>query len=210
MFMQRLLLPLLSLFLFACQATNPARPTYPNLAPLVAQVVQAREAQRAAAEQFQSAQEQVINLANCESGSLRAMHAATVAEHDDAVQAAVAMNSAIDTLAQSADTLFQQWQLETEALTDARLQAESQASLTQSFQSYEGLIEAMRQSAAQADPVLAALNNTVTSMQDSLNASAVAARKDQLDALANDIGALVHQLNSSIVRADEFVASAQQ
>lgn len=210
MFMQRLLLPLLPLFLLACQGTNPAQPTNPNLAPLVAQAVQAREAQRAAAEQFQSAQEQVINLANCQSGSLQAMHAATVAEHDDAVQAVVAMNSAIDAFEQSADTVFQQWQIETEALTDADLKAASQASLIQSFQSYEGLIEVMRQSEAQADPVLAALNNTVSSMQDSLNASGVAARKDQLDALANDIGELVQQLNSSIVRADEFISSAQQ
>jgi HAMP domain-containing protein len=120
------------------------------------------------------------------------------------------MNSAIDALEQSADTLFQQWQRETATLTNARPKAKSQARLTQTFQSYEGLIEVMRQSAAQVDPVLAALNANVESLRDNLNASAVAARKDELDALANDIGALVQQLNSSIVRSDEFIASLQQ
>jgi len=208
--MQRVLLSLLSLLLVSCQATNPAQSTYPNLAPLVQPVAQAREAQRAAAEQFQTAQEQVSQLANCHTGSLQAMYVATVAEHDAAVQAAMAMNSAIDALEQSADTLFQQWQSETAVLTDARAKAKSQARLTQTFQSYQGLIEVMRQSAAQVAPVLAALNASVESLRDNLNASAVAARNNELDALANDIGALVQQLNSSIVRSDEFIASLQQ
>ncbi len=208
--MHRVLSLLLPLLLVSCQATNPAQSTYPNLAPLVAQVAQAREAQRAAAEQFQAAQEHVLNLANCESGSLKAMYAATVAEHKDAVQAAVALNSAIDGVEQTANALFQQWQIETEVLTDDRLQAANQARLAQTSQDYEGLMQAMRRSAAQVDPVLAALNANVVSLQDNLNASGVAARKVELDALASDIGALVQQLNSSIARSDAFIAGTQQ
>lgn len=207
--MYRVLLPLLSLLLVSCQTTNPAA-TFPDMAPLVAQMAQTREALQTAGEQFQATREQVTQLATCEGGDLQTMHAATITEHDNAVQAAVAMGSAIDTLEQTANTLFQQWQIETAVLTDTRLKAANEAKMTQTWQSYQELLQLMQQSDTQADTVLAALNTTVVSLQDNLNASTVAARQGELEAVANDIGALVQQINSTIVHSDAFSASLPQ
>ncbi len=213
MLMYRVLFPLFSLLLVSCQTTNPEpslQSAYPNLAPLVEQVVQAREAQRAAAEQFQATQVRLSHLTSCGCGNLQTLYNATVEEHDAAVQAAVAMSSAIYAIEQTADPLFRQWQIETEVYTDARLKAENQTKLAQTWQSYEGLIQILHQSAAQVDTVLAALNANVVSLQANLNAGAVTARIGELGALENAIGALVQQLNSSMARSDAFVASVQQ
>ncbi|MBK6510952.1 MAG: DUF2959 family protein [Haliea sp.] len=166
--MLKLLLSLLSLLLLACQSSPQptAQSAYPSLDPLVAQVAQSRDAQRAAAAQFEAVHEQLLQLPSCNYGDIQAVSAAVVAAHDDAVQAAVAMSTSIDAVQQVADPLFQQWQIEAAVYTDARLKAASQAKLTLAWQNYTRLMQTLRQSAGQADPVLADFNAAVEALQE--------------------------------------------
>ena len=210
--MQRFSLILMLWVLASCQATNPGggvTPNSPDLASLLVPVAQARDALQQAAVQFQGAREQLAQVAKS-GGDSQAESSAAVTAHDNCVEAAVAVSSAIAVVEESANTLFQQWQIETAVYTDPQLKAENQARLTAAWQRYEGLIQVLRQSAAQMDPVLAALNAHVQSLQAAPVATDPAVRDGALPALQNDIAALLMQLDNAIARADAFAASTQQ
>jgi hypothetical protein len=208
--MRKFLLPLLWL-LVSCQATTSGPDVAagaPDLMPLLQRVTQARDAFQAAAIQFQQAGAQLAE--SIPAGAAQSVSTTTVTEHNDCVQAAVAVSSAIAAVDETANALFQQWQIETAVYTDSQLKAENQSRLTASWQRYAGLLEVLRQSAAQMDPVLAALNTNAQSLQGAATATTVSARSGELAALQNDINALVQQLNNAIARADTFIASTQQ
>jgi hypothetical protein len=210
--MHRLLLSLVLLLLVSCQSTDrgaAALSGYPDLDPLVDQVVQARDTQQMAIAQFQATQAQLSGLSNVAGGDLQARYAATVNEYDAAVEAAVAVGSANATVAETASALFQQWQVETEALTDPRLKAANQARLAQTWQSYQDMIRVLRQPETTMQPVLAALNDNVAYLQHNLSASAVAAREVELGAIEQDITALMQQMSSAVTSADAFIARTQ-
>ncbi len=176
----------------------------------MARVVQARDAQQTALEQFQSARDQLSGLPNVAAGDLQGNYAATVNEYDASVEAAVAVGSANAAVAETASAIFQQWQVETEVYTEPRLKAANQSKLAHTRQSYEGMIRLLRQPEATMTPVLAALNDNVAYLRNNPSASALAARGVELGAIEDEIAVLMQQLNDAITSADAFIASVQQ
>lgn len=214
--MRRLLLSVLSLLLVSCQSTDHGTAAesgyYPDLDPLVARVVQARDAQQTALAQFQSARSQLSGLVTTAGTGPQESYVATVNEYDASVEAAVAVGSANAAVDEAASAIFKQWQVETDvySYTDPRLKGASQSRLAQTRQSYEGLIRVLRQPEATMTAVLAALHDNVAYLKNNPGASAVASRKVELGATEDTVAVLIQQLNSAIASADAFIASVQQ
>lgn len=213
--MRRWLLPVLSLLccvlLVSCQSTDPEtgdKVGYPDLDPLLDRVGESRDALKTAVAQFQSAREQLSQYVGAP-GDLQATYAGTVSEYDAAVEDSVAVRSAIANVDQAADAVFEEWQVEVNVYTDARIKAVNQAKLGQTWQNYEGMLKVLRHSEAKLDPVLKALSENVTYLQDNLNVGAVASRAAKFAVIDKDLEALIRSMNTAIDSSDAFISSVQ-
>ncbi|MEZ5503935.1 MAG: DUF2959 family protein [Halioglobus sp.] len=206
------ILPLLSLLLVACQSATPgasAPAGYPAMGPLLDRVAQSLQAQEAAAAQFQSTAQQLSRWANPGNQGLQTLYDATVTDYNASIDAAVTMGSSVDAVDAAANTIFQQWQIEIEVYTDPVLKAENKAKLEASWQRYASLIQVLRQTTGQVNPVLAQLNQDVTHLRQNLNENALASRQRELEATINAIGALVEQINAAASASRSYIQSMQ-
>jgi hypothetical protein len=210
--MRRLLFPIISLLLMFHQSAGFAaseQSGYPSLEPLLARVEQSVAAQQAAAEQFQKARQSLSALAGSETDDVQPLYATTFHDYNDSIEAAVAMGSAIAAVDEAANAIFQEWEEEIAIFTDARLKADNEARLTQVWQSYQSLMNTLRQSESESDSVLAALKSNVTYFKYNLNAAGVASRRDALSADDKKIASLINAINTSIAGSDAFIRGVQ-
>lgn len=210
--MRKLILPVMSLLLVACQSAYygaAEQMGYHKRDILVDRVEESRDAQQEAEEQFQSALEQLSELANFDGGDLEDMYDAMVDEYDDSVEAAAAVSDRIAAVDHVAEALFDEWQDEIEAYTNTRLKADSQTKLRETRRRYDGMIKVLRKSEVKMDPVLAALKDNVMYLKHNLNARAVASLKVEFGAIEDDIEALIREMRKAIASSDAFIESMQ-
>lgn len=211
--MYRWLVPLLVLILASCQSANPKsaeQADHPGLGPLVDSVQESQAALKAAADQFQSVGNQLWTMAAGNASSTEAAVLATEQHYDDAVDAAAAVGAANAAVDQAADTVFRQWQIEDGVFTDPRLKADSQAKLTEAWQEYQVVSQALQQAVADMDPVLAELNRAMVFLKANPTTSAVASRTRALGTLQSSIQGLVDNLNSTVTSTDIFLLSVKR
>ncbi len=174
---------------------------------LVDRVVDARDAQADAEEQFQSAQEQLISLIDFDGGELEDVYEALSDEYENSAGAAEEVAERIDAIESVADALFDEWADELEQYSNARLKADSQRKLSETQRRYKTLVTAMRRSEKKMDPVLAALKDNVLYLKHNLNARAVAALKTEFTQIDRDIDVLITEMRKAIASSDEFIDS---
>lgn len=208
--MRRWLISLVSLLLVSCQTGGGVpgeQPPDPDLGVLESRVEQYREAQQAALEQFESCAQQLSQWSNAGSADLQGLYAATVRANDDSIEAATAVSAALAAMEEAAGTAFQQWQVEVDVYTDTRLKADSQARLGQTWQGYEGMMQALRQSEVKMDNVLAALNANMKYVQANLSAAGIANHQSELQALLSDLQELLRKMTIALDSSEAFLDS---
>jgi hypothetical protein len=212
--MKRLIvLPLLALFLVACQSAYyevAEQVGYHKREILVDRVEDARDSQVEAEEQFQSAQEHLLALIEFDGGELQDAYEDLADEYDAADSAASEVRSRIDAIEDVAGALFDEWQDELEEYTNTRLKADSEKKLRETKRRYAGLIKSMRRSEDRMEPVLGALKDNVLYLKHNLNAQAVAALKVEFGKIDRDIDALITEMKKSIANSNEFIDSLKQ
>jgi hypothetical protein len=210
--MRRLCLPLLALFLVACQSAYygaAEQMGYHKRDILVDRVEDSRDAQQEAEEQFQSALEQLSELTNFDGGDLEDMYDAMAEEYEDSVEAADLVRERIRAVDHVALALFDEWQDEIEQYSNARLKSDSQTKLRETRRRYDRMIRVLRKSEAKMDPVLTALNDNVMYLKHNLNARAVASLKIEFGAIEDEVEALILEMRKAIASSDDFIQSMQ-
>ncbi|MEE4662066.1 MAG: DUF2959 domain-containing protein [Halieaceae bacterium] len=200
----------MTLLLSACESTYYAaaeRVGYHKREILVDRVVDARDAQSEAEEQFESAQAQLLSLIDFDGGDLQDIYEALSDEYDASADAAQEVRDRIDSIESVANALFEEWTDELEQYSNARLKADSQRKLAETRRRYEKLVRAMRASEQKMEPVLAALKDNVLYLKHNLNARAVAALKTEFSQIDRDIDVLIAEMRKAIASSDEFIDS---
>jgi hypothetical protein len=172
---------------------------------LVDRVEDAREAQEAAKEQFESALAQFIAVTNFEGGELERQYNNLKDEYERSESRAKAVHERIDEVDRVAGDLFAEWTRELKEYTDPNLRRSSQKQLTATQARYKKLITVMRSAEKRLDPVLAAFRDRVLFLKHNLNAQAIASLRAERAKVEADISTLVGHMNRSIQEADAFI-----
>ena len=172
---------------------------------LVNRVDDAREAQQAAKQQFESALAQFIATTNFSGGELERQYNKLKDAYDDSDTRAQAVRKRIDEVDRVAKDLFKEWDQELKQYTDPALRRPSQTQLDATKARYQKLITVMRRAEKKLDPVLNAFRDRVLYLKHNLNARAIASLRAERAKVEADIGALVEDMNRSIREADAFI-----
>lgn len=174
---------------------------------LVARVEDARDAQKDAKEQFQSALEKFSAVVEFEGGELEEKYKGLKAEFERSESKADAVRGRIEDVEDVAEALFREWESELGQYTNERLRRSSEQKLDETRRSYSQLISAMKRAESKIAPVLSAFRDQVLFLKHNLNAQAVASLREELVSVEADIASLIKEMEASIAEADEFIGA---
>jgi len=172
---------------------------------LVSRVEDARDAQQAAKDQFQSALEKFSDVTGFEGGKLEAKYNQLRAELDASESKAKAVRKRIADVENVAGALFDEWESELGQYSDENLRRSSREKLEQTRQRYSQLIGAMKRAETKMEPVLSVFRDQVLFLKHNLNAQAIASLHDQMISVEADITALIREMEASIAEANAFI-----
>jgi len=168
-------------------------------------VQEAREDQKAAAEQFKDALTKLKELYRFEGGDLEKTYNTLKAEYDRSVSKADTVKNRIRKVDQIAADLFAEWEQEMRSISNPRLRDDSRLKLQQTQRRYEELRQAMQRAERGMEPVLAQLRDQVLYLKHNLNAQAIGALKGEALDIEKEIQQLIRDMNAAIAQADAFI-----
>lgn len=172
-------------------------------------VVEARDEQQAAGEQFKDALTRLKEISGYQGGELEAKYNKLKASYDDAASRAAAVGSRIRGVEDVAGALFAEWEKEIAQIGTPALAADSRTKLSQTRARYEQMHAALVKAEGTMAPVLRQLNDYVLYLKHNLNAQAIASLSGTSATIQTDISNLISQMNQSIAEADAFVKTLQ-
>jgi hypothetical protein len=172
---------------------------------MVNRVVDARDAQQETAEQFEDALDKFIEVTNYSGGKLEDKYRTLKGEYEKSQKKADEVTERINKVEEVSQSLFEQWQDETEEYTSDLLRAKSIDQLKKTRAKYSEMMLAMRQAEEKMAPVLAAFKDQVLFLKHNLNAQAVAQLKNELTRIELDTQQLIKQMKKSIDEANKFI-----
>lgn len=176
---------------------------------LVERVEHARDAQRDAKQQFQSALERYRSVVQVNGGELEKRYDALDADYKASEASAREVRGRIAAVEDVAGALFDEWDDELDQYHDTRLRAISAEELTRTRQAYKALLQRMKAAEKRIDPVLGALHDQVLFLKHNLNARAIGALQGEYVSLQGNVDQLVRDMQRSIDEADAFVRRLQ-
>ncbi len=172
---------------------------------LVDRVVDAREDQVEAQEQFKTTLEKFQELNNFDGGDVQRMYESFSDEYDDSVDAAETVSKRIEKIRQVAGDMFTEWEGELEEYTSADLRRRSEQQLAQTKSRYNELIGSMERAEASMQPVLNAFKDQVLSLRHTLNTLAINSLENEVVKIGGDVGRLIENMERSIAEAESFI-----
>jgi len=173
---------------------------------LVANVEDARDAQKEAQEQFKDALERFGSVVEIEETGLKKAYDRLSDEYDDSKDAAEDVSDEIDDVEQVATDLFAEWEKEINEYTDPNLRNNSKQQLSETKSRYGEMLKSMQAAERSMEPVLKTFRDNVLFLKHNLNAQAVGSLKNTFENLEGDIDKLIEQMNRSIERSNQFIA----
>lgn len=176
---------------------------------LVEEVGEARDAQEAAKEQFESALEQFSAATGFHGGELEDVYRKLKRALESSESKVGAVREEIDSVERVAGALFREWETELDQYASADLRRSSEQQMAQTQQRYGQLIGAMKRAESKMEPVLIAFRDQVLFLKHNLNAQAIASLQNQLDVIRSDVSALIREMEASIAESNAFIAAMQ-
>ncbi len=173
---------------------------------LVDRVESARDSQKAAKQQFNSALEQFGSVVSYHGGDLEAKYRQLNDEYEDSVDAAEKVGERIRAVEKVSKDLFKEWQKELDNYSNAKLRRESARQLRATQQEYDTLMRAMKQAEAKIQPVLEVFQDQVLYLKHNLNARAISSLQSEYQTIQSDVNRLVREMEKSINKANAFIA----
>lgn len=177
---------------------------------LADRVVEARDSQQEAKEQFASALDRFDALLGLDGGDLEERYRALAAEYEDSRERAEDVRERIALVEDVAGALFDEWEDELGEYESRELRARSRERLRETKRRFERLMAAMRRAEARMNPVLETFQDQVLYLKHNLNARAVASLSGELSAVESDVDALVRAMEASIREANSFIAAMER
>jgi DUF2959 family protein len=176
---------------------------------LVDRVEDGREAQSEAKEQFAATLERFQELTGVEPDDLDEAYEDLADEQQSCESRAKEVRERIAAIEEVSADLFAEWESEIESMSSKDLQRQSRETMTSSRERYAELISAMKKAEAQMDPVLTAFRDHVLFLKHNLNARAISSLETTVSQIEGDVARLIAEMQASIEKADEFIASMQ-
>jgi len=174
---------------------------------LVDRIEDTRDAQEEAQEQFSSALEQYRSVINVDAGELESVYDRMNAEYERSERRADEVRARIDSVESVAEDLFEEWEEEIDAYSDASLARQSQRMLSDTKTEYARLLKSMQRAERSMDPVLTLFKDQVLFLRHNLNARAIGALKGELTTIERATEELISEMQKSIDEASRFIES---
>ena len=174
---------------------------------LVDRIDDASEAQEDAKEQFASALDQYRSVIEFDGGDLEEIYDRLNDEYERSEARAAEVSDRIDSVETVAGDLFEEWEEEIEAYSDASLAARSRQLLGETRAEYATVIAAMRRAEQSMQPVLTLFNDQVMFLRHNLNARAIGSLETELDSIEAATAELIREMERSIAEASRFIKS---
>jgi chromosome segregation ATPase len=168
-------------------------------------VVEARDDQKVAQEQFKDALTRLKEITQYDGGALEKTYNSLKDEYDDCAKQAETVHKRIREVETVASDLFAEWEKENAQIGTPSLRDSSRQQLEDTRGRYNELHTALKSAEQSMTPVLSQFHDYVLYLKHNLNAQAIASLKGQAASIQGDITRLIEQMNRSITRADEFV-----
>ena len=173
---------------------------------LVERVVEAKEVQTVAQEQFQSALEAFQNTTGFEGGELEAYYKKIKKEYDRSVDRADAVKGKIDDVESASKQLFSEWSEEIADMNSPEYRAKAEDQKREAESRYQELVGKMREAESKMYPVLEKFEDRVLYIKSSLNFAAISSLEGDLGDIEDDVADLIADMRASIEEADAFIA----
>lgn len=177
---------------------------------LMDRVVEARDTQEDAQEQFKSALEQFKSVVKVDGGELEKVYQRLNSEYEKSDAAANEIRDQIAGIESVADALFDEWEDELKEYSDRSLRNDSEQKLKATRAKYSQLVKAMKQAEDRLTPVLSTMYDQVLYLKHNLNARAVRALQDEVIAIDRDVQVLLQAMSESIEQADVFIREMKE
>jgi hypothetical protein len=177
---------------------------------MVDRVQDARDAQKEAKEQFESALEKFSSVLGFQGGDLQEKYDQLKDEYEESATKADAVRNRIAAVEDVAEDLFAEWQEELSQYTSSSLRRSSARKLRETKNKYAQLIGAMKRAERKIDPVLSAFHDQVLYLKHNLNAQAIASLQSELATIETDVARLIREMEASIKEADSFISSMEK
>lgn len=176
---------------------------------LVDRVVDARDAQTEAKEQFASALEAFSATTDFDGGDLEALYQRLNREFERSEDRAEAVRERIEAVESVAEALFDEWDSEIGEYSSDAMRRSSEASLRETRRRYETLVASMWRAESRIPPVLDAFRDQVLYLKHNLNARAIASLRGDLAGIEDDVAVLLRDMEQAIAESDAFIAEMQ-
>jgi hypothetical protein len=172
-------------------------------------VIEARDEQKEAGEQFKDAMTKLKELYAFEGGQLEKTYNSLQGEYDDCVSRANAVHKRVKEMETVAADLFAEWEKEMDQISTPALKEGSRKQLAATRERYKSLHAALKKAEESMSPVLSQFKDNVLYLKHNLNAQAIASLKGEATNIQTEISKLLTEMNRSIAKADEFIKTLE-
>lgn len=172
---------------------------------MVDRVVDAKESQEEAQQQFKSALEEMTALINFDGGDLEEQYNVIQEQYEDSKEVAALVSLRIEKIEDVSEALFEEWEEEIEEISSSNLRRQSTSKLKETQRRYRSLIKSMHKAESKMDPVLSALKDNSLFLKHNLNAKAVGALQGEIVSIKKDVSVLIKDMNAAIEQSQKFI-----
>lgn len=172
---------------------------------MVDRVVDAKESQQDAQEQFKSALEEMTALINFDGGDLEDQYNVIQEQYEDSKKAAELVSLRIEKIDDVSEALFEEWEDEIDQISSANLKRQSASKLRETQRRYKALMKSMYKAESKMAPVLSALKDNSLFLKHNLNAKAVGALQGEIVSIQKDVRVLIKDMNAAIEQSQKFI-----
>jgi len=177
---------------------------------LVSRVKKAKNAQLETKEDFQSALDEFLAIADTPSSKLESRYRSTQKAYDRAEKQAAEVKKRHNDVENVSKHLFKEWAQEIDQYQNPKFAAESSRQRAQAQIQSSELIAAMRRAESKIDPVLREFRDYTLYLKHNLNARAIASLEGQVNRTKIDVSRLIREMNNAIAEADSFIQQMNQ
>ena len=172
---------------------------------LVDRVADARDAQQATIEEFQTAMEKFKAVTGFDGGELEAQYERLNSAYERSAERAADIGGRIDKVTAAANTLLDEWRDELNDYHDVKLRRVAERQFDQTRARAHKLIAAMRTVEQRTEPVLALFRDQVLYLKHNLNARAISSLDSERERVQHDVDGLIADMQAAIDEANAFI-----
>lgn len=177
---------------------------------LYSRVKDAKESQKDAQQEFESAYEEFSALVNFDGGDLEKTYNRLKKRYDNAVETASNVTEKRQKVESVGKALFKEWKEEIELYSNETLKQRSQNQLYATEAQFTTLVKHLKNAESKIQPVLNPFQDRVLFLKHNLNAQAVNAMKQDNIQMQRNIRSLIADMQTAIKEADDFIATMDQ